>query len=211
MENPHLPNDFIDRLSTEANSRLFRGEPAPKESGSMRLYFDLEFTGLHQHTTPLSLGIVSEHGHTFYAEFVDYAEDQVDAWLRENVLAHMRYQGRRNIFEYRRTDHELVVVSSKVSVADDLRRWVAQWNRVQFWGDCLAYDWVLLCELFGGARNLPSNVSYIPMDLCTLLEVHNIDPDISREQFAGIAPSHKHNALHDAQVIRACHRKLLRG
>ena len=53
----------------------------------MNLYFDTEFTGLVPGTTLISLGIVSENGDKFYAEFNDYNEDLVDDWVRENVIS----------------------------------------------------------------------------------------------------------------------------
>jgi hypothetical protein len=48
-----------------------------------KIFFDTEFTGLHQGTTLISLGAISECGKTFYAEFTDYAITQVDDWLKE--------------------------------------------------------------------------------------------------------------------------------
>jgi hypothetical protein len=34
-----------------------------------KIFFDTEFTGLHQGTTLISIGLISECGKTFYAEF----------------------------------------------------------------------------------------------------------------------------------------------
>ena len=51
-----------------------------------KLFIDLEFTGLHQATTPISLGIISECGKTFYAEFTDYDRTQLNDWLEENII-----------------------------------------------------------------------------------------------------------------------------
>lgn len=55
----------------------------------MRLFFDMEFTGLHKYTTPISIGIVSEDGKRFYAEFTDYDESQCNDWIKENVLSNL--------------------------------------------------------------------------------------------------------------------------
>jgi hypothetical protein len=78
------------------------------------------------------------------------------------------------------------------------------------WSDCLAYDWVLFCQLWGGAFGVPKNIYYIPFDICTLFKEKGIDPDINREEFAGlVAGEHdKHNALWDAKVIKKCYEKL---
>lgn len=44
----------------------------------MKVFFDTEFTGLHQKTTLISIGLISEDGKTFYAELTDYDQTQVD-------------------------------------------------------------------------------------------------------------------------------------
>ena len=81
------------------------------------------------------------------------------------------------------------------------------------WSDCLSYDWVLFCQLFGHAFNIPKCVCYIPFDICTVMKVTGIDPDINREEFSGMIKDSetvpkKHNALWDAHVIRWCYRRL---
>ena len=40
----------------------------------MRIFFDTEFTGLHQNTTLISIGCIDENGRTFYAESTDYVD-----------------------------------------------------------------------------------------------------------------------------------------
>jgi hypothetical protein len=84
---------------------------------------------------------------------------------------------------------------------------------IEIWSDCLAYDWVLFCGLFGGAMKLPSFIDYIPYDICTLFKVRGIDPDINREDFCGIKMDgkvgFKHNSLWDANVIKGCYEKLM--
>ena len=52
----------------------------------MVLFYDFEMTGLHKNTTPISIGIVSEDGKKFYAEFVDFDFNQVNDWITKNVL-----------------------------------------------------------------------------------------------------------------------------
>jgi hypothetical protein len=77
------------------------------------------------------------------------------------------------------------------------------------WSDCYAYDWVLLCDVFGGAFRIPDCVYYIPFDLSTLLKLRGIDPDINREAYAERTSDWKHNALWDARIIKACYEKAL--
>lgn len=171
-----------------------------------RIYFDTEFTGLRQDTTLVSIGCVAEDGQEFYSELDDYDASQLDDWLRENVIDHLwakqpEWWSHPNGVTYVRGNADYV--------ADSLADWLYPFGEVEMWSDCLAYDWVLFCNLFGGAFGIPKNVYYIPFDLATLFKVKGIDPDIGREEYAGMSGGNKHNALYDAQVIKACYEKAL--
>lgn len=160
----------------------------------MKIFFDTEFTGLHQNTTLLSIGIVDENGREFYGEMVDYDESQLNDWLRDNVIANFTREA----------------IYTKEQLAKDLKKWLQAYDygeKIEVWSDCLAYDWVLFCQIFGGAFEVPKNIYYIPFDICTFMKVKGVDPDINRETFAGMDGA-KHNALHDAKVIKACYEKL---
>ena len=55
-----------------------------------KLFFDTEFTGLHKDTSLISIGIVSEYGDKFYAEFSDYKKEQADSWIKENIISNLK-------------------------------------------------------------------------------------------------------------------------
>lgn len=171
-----------------------------------KIFFDTEFTGLHQNTTLISIGLVSECGKTFYAELTDYDKSQVDGWIQENVIDKLLGN---EMFKDNYWDHNLRMGGNSPAVKGALEVWLNQFEQVEMWSDCLSYDWVLFCQLFGHAFNIPKNVYYIPFDICTLFSVKGIDPDISREEFAEVKiKDKKHNALFDAQVIKKCYDKL---
>lgn len=166
-----------------------------------KVFFDTEFTGLHQNTTLISIGLVSECGKTFYAEFTDYDKGQVDDWIQENVIKNLGIDP---------SNIEYYVVGDNLDVKNGLSEWLSQFEEVEMWSDCLSYDWVLFCQIFGHAFNVPSNVYYIPFDICTLFKANGIDPDVDREEFADFRTnSRKHNAMHDARVIKVCYDKLM--
>lgn len=48
-----------------------------------KIFFDTEFTGLHQNTTLISIGLIAENGQTFYAELTDYDKSQIDGWIQK--------------------------------------------------------------------------------------------------------------------------------
>lgn len=198
----------------------------------MKIFFDTEFTGLHKDTTLISIGIVSEDRRTFYAELNDYDESQVDDWVRDNVISNLEFSPPKE-YAPGQWEDEAYMMSKHVpdvplteqfnielrgdtkTVAAALKKWLEQFNdTIEVWSDCLAYDWVLFCNLFGNAFNIPKCVYYIPFDICTLFKLKGVDPDINREQYAytiddtvtNMLP--KHNALWDAFVIRTCYLRL---
>ena len=188
-----------------------------------KVFFDTEFTGLHQNTTLISIGLISECGKTFYAEFNDYDFKQIDDWLKENVIDNLQYNG---IFQkLDETKNSISYKSTTENIREKLTTWLEQFGEVEIWSDCLSYDWVLFNQIFGHAFNIPKNVYYIPFDICTLFFAKGIDADISREKFVSntfsesgeplffdaegnMIEKQKHNALWDAKIIRQCFVKL---
>lgn len=172
-----------------------------------KIFFDTEFTGLHQNTTLISIGLVSECGKKFYAELTDYDKSQVDDWIQSNVIDNLLVRAySENGIDY--PDVKFVVGATD-SVRDYLSEWLSQFEMVEMWSDCLSYDWVLFCQIFGHAFKIPKNVYYIPFDICTLFKDRGVDPDISREEYSGMVDGQKHNAMWDALVIKSCYEKLL--
>lgn len=175
-----------------------------------KVFFDTEFTGLHQGTTLISIGLIAESGEAFYAELTDYDQSQINDWLEQNVISSLqlgrspqnRLLGGSFISPSRAENHEVIAPMSsychirgtKEVVAAFMAQWLEQFTSravdaaVQMWSDCLAYDWVLfnglLADYSSGYPQLPPGIHYIPMDICTLLQAKGIDPDISRESFA---------------------------
>lgn len=191
----------------------------------MKIFFDTEFTGLHQGTTLISIGMISEDGREFYCELNDYDKNQIDDWLKDNVIANLIYseppKGEDEYFMATRTDdnpigqdlyksYSLKMRGSIKDLRKELDRWFSQFEKVEMWSDCLSYDWVLFNQIWGHAFNIPKTIYYIPFDLCTLFKIKGIDPDVSREEYAGMTKgSQKHNALWDAKVIRECYLKAI--
>ena len=179
----------------------------------IKIFMDSEFTGLHQNTTLISLGLVSECGKKFYAEFTDYDENQVDEWLQNNVINNLKFKedillGNADGYYVYGENYTEIYGSSEI-IKIEIEKWISQFENVEIWSDCLSYDWVLFNQIFGHAFNIPKNVYYIPFDICTLMKVKGVDPDVSRESFIGNSiQGEKHNALYDAEVIKACYEKL---
>lgn len=218
-----------------------------EEGNNLKLFFDTEFTGLHKNTTLISLGIVSEDGKKFYAEFQDYDREQCDEWIKENVIkncfipifpSHSDIE--KEIKKMEKNGYEISKIPSMPSgyspivhytkrtnengvteVSGDgawiwrhLKEWLLQFDFIEFVSDVCHYDFVLLIDIFGGAFDLPDNICPV---------CHDINQDIAN--FYGISEKEafdksredviqnsiggkKHNALYDAEVIKAIYDKI---
>ena len=179
----------------------------------MNLYFDTEFTGLHKDTTLISIGIVAEDGRKFYAEFTDYDREQCDDWIKENVIANLLYNASAKVYERPRDEMDCYVKDKKDLVSVALRDWLSQFNSVQFVSDVCHYDFVLLVDIFGSAWDLPRNVSPVCHDISQDIANHygisdaeafdKSREEIVKELCGQEIEGRKHNALYDAEVIKA--------
>lgn len=170
-----------------------------------QVFLDIEFTGLHQNTTPISMGLVAIDGNSFYGEFEDYDRSQTNEWIDKNIIPYLLMNNPSLM-----VSADVGVIGSKEEVRDALTGWLEQYDAIEIWGDLKDYEMVLFNELFGGAYEKPNNVYYISYDICTFFKVKDINPGISREEFIGIdIPGDKHSALYDARVIKACYEKLI--
>lgn len=169
----------------------------------LSVFYDAEFTGLHQNTTPISIGIVTEKCCYFYAEFTDYDKSQVTDWIQDNVITRLMFNDKPDNYidtrifynnGLRTDDYNIRIKGDKELIKNELLKWLANISHndsdkeIQFFTDCYAYDWVILNDLIGkngSALEIPSYINYIPIDLSTALFFKWIDPDISREEFIG--------------------------
>lgn len=178
-----------------------------------KIFLDTEFTGLHQQTTLISLALVAETGEEFYAELIDYDKDQLNDWLVDNVIAKLVISNKK---AFDKKENGVYIAGDRASVRAELGKWFTRFEGVEIWADVLAYDWVLFCELFGGALQIPGNIFYAPFDLATLfyLKGHTepqskYEKDVSRYKFVGNAETRRHFALEDARVELKCWKKIM--
>lgn len=180
----------------------------------MKLFFDTEFTGLHKNTTLVSIGIVAENGKRFYAELSDCDESQCDDWIKENVLKHTILCGNDTLAARLGEDsNTTVILGSKADIRYEFGDWLKQFDEVQFVSDVCHYDMVLLIDIFGGAFDLPKNVSTVCYDINQDIAKHygisdreafdKSREDIVSELCGRQIEGEKHNALYDAEVIKA--------
>lgn len=143
--------------------------------GRLKVYYDAEFTGLHKNTNLISIGLVSESGSTFYAEFTDYDKSQVDNWLQKYVIDNLLFNNVRevpyvsefvnSVYEYVEDGHRRYIKQMNLIVKGDCHKiselldfWLRNeleftkhtenpCDQIQIYCDCYAYDWMLFNDL----------------------------------------------------------------
>lgn len=181
------------------------------------LYFDTEFTGLHKDTTLISLGIITDTGESFYAEFTDYDQTQIDDWINNNVINSTKYIKSAKNLEAKYvmyTESRREVVGHKDFIREQLEEWLEEIRdnkMVQFVSDVCHFDFTLLIDIFGTAFDLPTFVSPACVDINQdIARAYGVDEyeafDICREDIIReslpLIKGDKHNALYDAKVIK---------
>ena len=178
----------------------------------MLVFMDTEFTGLHQNTTLISLGLVDQDNRMFYAEFLDYDQTQVDDWIVKNVLDHLIIDKIGTGLLDNPWKDATMIKDTKRKVVPLLNRWLSECkgSKLQLVSDVCHYDMMLFCELFGGALSLGERISPYCHDLNGDLARHLGKTfaetfDISREEFSKMKNEKlRHNALYDVIVIKRC-------
>jgi len=178
----------------------------------MKIFFDTEFTGLHKNTTLISISLIDENDRTFYAEFSDYDECQCDKWIKENVLANLKYANAPYSEPLVNVNkNHTNVYGDKDYIRDKLYEWFSLYDNVELVSDVCHYDMVLFIDIFGGAFDLPKNVNAachdINQDISRYYEISETEAfDFSREELlqnnAIVIEGNKHNSLYDAKVIK---------
>ncbi len=128
----------------------------------------------------LSLAIVAESGREFYAENAYAQTTSATPWIRNNVLPHL--QG-----------GEAAIPPTQIVTA--LLAFIGNDPAPEFWGYYCAYDWVVLCQLFGDMSALPKGWPYLAYDLRQAL-------DLSGRRAVKQDDDAVHHALSDARWIR---------
>jgi DNA polymerase III epsilon subunit-like protein len=178
------------------------------------IFLDFEFTGLHIKTTPISIGLITDCGHKFYAEFNDYDKTQCDEWINENVINKLSFNDYIHYLENNKDEKIINIKNDKKTISESLNIWLKQFKNIEFWGDSVSYDWLLFIDLIGMGktmRKLPNNFeSHQAYDIHTVLKINYHKPKENRHIILGIENKNQHNSLYDAEITMKLHEKFVK-
>lgn len=149
----------------------------------MRIFFDTEFIEDGHTIDLISIGMVAEDGHEFYAEVhqVEVPWFRANDWVLENVKPHLLGAPYWN---------------SLAGISGEIAQWVGQWDEPpEFWAYYADYDWVVLCQLYGRMIDLPEGWPMYCRDLIQSWSTRFTEHPKECVPMLGT----EHNALDDAR------------
>lgn len=166
----------------------------------MKIYFDTEFTGLNLPTTLISIGLISEDGRYFYAEFTDYDKLQVEPWVQKNVIDNLYIDKPGTLLDGKGS---FETKGNSKLIKADLGLFFEQFESVELISDgAIPHDYILIKELFD--NKLPANVKLIKKNLTA--EVANFAVKNNDLRLKDVILfdywQRRHNALDDAKAIK---------
>jgi hypothetical protein len=173
----------------------------------MKYYIDTEFIE-YPHTIDLiSIGIKCEDGRTFYAESTCFDERKASDWVKENVIAKLRWYKKVDSGKGWNDAYLGIKIYEVFGTLDLIRDSILEFisddkdDKPEFWGYYADYDWVVFCWIFGSMIDLPEGWPMYCKDLKQLLDesVKGSIPD----------PEGEHNALVDAIWNEDLHKYLM--
>lgn len=163
-----------------------------------RYFFDFEFIEDGKTIDPVSIGIKSEDGRTYYAVFKTFNKVQFfeNSWLVKNVLPGLPARKANPNQEWSwanfEEDYATGLWKSKQDIRDDILDFVRlEEEKPRFYAYYADYDWVTICQLFGKMIDLPRGWPMYCRDLKQITDMLG-NPALPPQQ------NDEHNALADA-------------
>lgn len=162
----------------------------------MRLFIDTEFIDDGVTVDLISIGIVAEDGREFYAEVEDVDLSKASDWVKENVIPHLWHR-QPNKAKYNAwvRDEGFGGLFCHSELAREIKSFVGDDPKPEFWAYFADYDWVAFCQIFGTMMDLPKGFPMFCNDIKQWAVMLG-DPQLP-EQGKG-----EHHALEDARWVR---------
>lgn len=149
----------------------------------MLVFFDTELSDLEPGCRLISIGLVSERGHEFYAELSDtYQPNQCSAFVQTEVLPLLEGGSAQLTWKH---------------LQSHLRNWIeALGQPVTLACDSLSWDWPWIPKLFPSSAEWPHNLAPRPEHL-------KQGDEFSQAVEECLLSGRRHHALDDARANRA--------
>ena len=143
-----------------------------------KIFFDTEFYEDGKTIDLISIGMVREDGEIYYAE-AEYNPPPTTEWLQKNVVPHLTG-----------------ITKGQSLIQQEIEAFCGP--TPEFWADYAAYDWVVLCQIFGTMMDLPETWPYFCRDIQQLRNSRELPKQTTTT----------HHALNDALYCKGLYEYL---
>jgi len=159
----------------------------------MKYFLDTEFIDNGTTIPLISIALVCEDGREFYAENSSADLSKAGEWVKANVLPLLwsRSADKRKANLWSR-DGGAGGFMAHEEIGSEIRLFIPEGDKPQFWGYYSAYDWVVFCQLFGTMMDLPDGFPMYCRDIKQWGDQLG-SPDLPKQNGT------EHNALEDAR------------
>lgn len=162
----------------------------------MKYFYDTEFYEDGERIHLISIGIVAEDGRLLYMENQDFDWQIVpeDHWIRENVEPHLTGE-----------------LYPKYMIAQEVKRFIcdqpSDYTSNRLYGYYVAYDHVVLAQLFGRMVDMPLGMPWFSNDLKQMIEAdpHRLGNVTDHVKQDGT----QHHALEDARWNKKLYEQII--
>ena len=173
----------------------------------MKFYFDTEFIEDGRVILPLSIGIVSEDGSEYYAEFAETPLWHANEFVLKNVLPNLKsYSPVETNNHLISNDYTITNIppGNRAKYTENIKHEILAFcgESPELWAYFADYDWVVMCQIFGRMVDLPRDHGW-PM-ICLDIKQEMIMADITKKDIP-FDQSETHNALDDARWNAKAH------
>lgn len=156
-----------------------------------RWFYDTEFNEDGRTIDLISIALVSDTGHEYYAVSSEFNECNCSEWVKEHVLPLLPPRG---------------TWKNRSVIASEIRELLLRdGDKPELWAYFGDYDHVALCQLYGRMVDLPNGFPFYTLDLKQMMHAHGVPKD----QLPTIVGT-EHDALADARWNLAAYRWMTR-
>lgn len=178
----------------------------------MRIYLSTQFVEVNAKIELISIALIAGEK-TFYAESSEFNLANANIWTKREVIPKLKFYARVEEF-VEKNDDDTEVYGTLEEIVTQIVYFLSYYEEIEFWSIFSAYEFVALCQLFGGLEHTPNNWPDFIDDLKNLertLEeegifdlVDSLPSELKEDE------SQVHNALYDCKWNKAYHEYLLK-
>ncbi|MEH1808435.1 3'-5' exoribonuclease domain-containing protein [Nostoc sp.] len=129
------------------------------ETKKTKYFIDTEFIDDGRTIDLISIGIVCQDGHEYYAISTEFDPNRASQWVRDNVLAKLPPRHVNPVYESPRIREESRAWKSRSQIRQEILKFITE--PPELWGYYSAYDFVAFSQLMSSTESKNNQNSFL--------------------------------------------------